>query len=163
MPPIMKLIQSKNKVTIKEYGSFEFSVNIDINKLTCPCNGSSLKICDHIVFYLQTIGVHVHFRCYLRVPYIRTAIRELNKVTGDAINQICIRFLRRDECVICWHELLKPELQIIPKDYFHQCSQCSHLFHTSCYRRWGKGCPCCMKGHPEPRNNNVQYEEFPTL
>ena len=161
-------------VTVIEHGHPVFRYTINIPTLTCACQGGkeSRLFCEHLTFYLQSVGVRSQVVAYLRVPYVRNLIRDKGITTGSDINQLCLDFLRNRNdddgcsCTICLDKFLADGM--VPpasaERLFHICEQCGNMYHQRCHQSWSKGCSICKRGHPEPKmDRHGQVEDFPAL
>lgn len=157
----------KNKVTVLKTGNPCMNFPINTKELTCACSRGS-NICVHVQYYLSTSGVDAVTMQYIRVPAIRAVIREKGVRDGVEINKACHNFLYDEDegCTIC-HQPFIETGKLRPRqleDRFYKCRECCNIYHLGCYTKWGKGCPLCMKGHPEPKRDNYgKTEEFPAL
>lgn len=155
----------KGQVIIIKPGNPVLKYIINTKELTCPCVKGRKSFCEHLLFYMDSIGIEPWVYPYLRIPQIRDQIRtEGIHVAEDSCREIL--YGEDNNCMVCTETYLSSR-EKIPHDIndkFYICPECGILFHLSCHRQWGKGCAACRKGHPEPkRDRSGKVEEYPAL
>lgn len=147
-----QLVKAKPKsrtVIVRQMGNPQFDYHINVSDLSCRCTKSQ-SVCQHLLYYLTCGGFPEELIPFLRVPSIRSKIREGNLVTPDDIMNVCKEYLFDDSggCCVCTSAFI-PEGKSVPfrlEDSFYMCPSCSNILHIKCYRSWGKGCPSCRYG-----------------